>query len=43
MRSWLRGSLRRQLLILLVPALALMMAVDTWFTYGTLRDAANTA
>ncbi|GMG91822.1 sensor histidine kinase [Cupriavidus metallidurans] len=42
-RSWLRGSLRRQLLILLVPALALMMAVDTWFTYGTLRDAANTA
>ncbi|MFJ5383357.1 sensor histidine kinase, partial [Cupriavidus sp. CER94] len=42
-RLWLRGSLRRQLLILLVPALALMMAVDTWFTYGTLRDAANTA
>ncbi|WP_137927939.1 sensor histidine kinase [Cupriavidus sp. 2SB] len=44
-RTWLplRGSLRRQLLILLVPALALMMAVDTWFTYGTLRDAANTA
>ncbi|RZT38433.1 sensor histidine kinase [Cupriavidus agavae] len=39
----LRGSLRRQLLVLLVPALALMMAVDTWFTYGTLRDAANTA
>ena len=43
LRLWLRGSLRRQLLILLVPALALMMAVDTWFTYGTLRDAANTA
>lgn len=42
-RLWLRGSLRRQLLILLVPALALMMAVDSWFTYGTLRDAANTA
>ena len=42
-RLWLRGSLRRQLLILLVPALALMMGVDTWFTYGTLRDAANTA
>ena len=42
-RLWLRGSLRRQLLILLVPALALMMAADTWFTYGTLRDAANTA
>ena len=43
LRSWLRGSLRRQLLILLVPALALMMAIDSWFTYGTLRDAANTA
>ncbi|WP_454765453.1 sensor histidine kinase [Cupriavidus campinensis] len=42
-RPWLRGSLRRQLLLLLVPALALMMAVDSWFTYGTLRDAANTA
>lgn len=42
-RPWLRGSLRRQLLILLVPALALMMAVDSWFTYGTLRHAANTA
>lgn len=42
-RLWLRGSLRRQLLILLMPALALMMAVDSWFTYGTLRDAANTA
>lgn len=42
-RPWLRGSLRRQLLVLLVPALALMMAVDSWFTYGTLRDAANTA
>lgn len=40
---WRRGSLRRQLLLLLVPALAAMMAIDTWLTYGTLRDAANTA
>ncbi|MBY4946457.1 sensor histidine kinase N-terminal domain-containing protein [Cupriavidus respiraculi] len=42
-RRWLGGSLRRQLLVLLVPALAAMMALDTWLTYGTLRDAANTA
>ncbi|NUT15211.1 MAG: sensor histidine kinase [Cupriavidus sp.] len=40
---WRRGSLRRQLLLLLLPALAVMMALDTWLTYGTLRDAANTA
>ncbi|MDK3021558.1 sensor histidine kinase N-terminal domain-containing protein [Cupriavidus taiwanensis] len=40
---WRRGSLRRQLLLLLLPALAAMMAIDTWLTYGTLRDAANTA
>lgn len=40
---WRRGSLRRQLLLLLLPALAAMMALDTWLTYGTLRDAANTA
>ncbi|WP_454736915.1 sensor histidine kinase [Cupriavidus necator] len=40
---WRRGSLRRQLLLLLLPALAVMMAIDTWLTYGTLRDAANTA
>ncbi|CAG9168216.1 sensor histidine kinase [Cupriavidus pinatubonensis] len=40
---WRRGSLRRQLLLLLVPALAAMMAIDTWLTYGTLRHAANTA
>lgn len=43
LRRWLRGSLRRQLLVLLLPALALMMALDTWLTYGTLREAANTA
>ncbi len=43
LRLWLRGSLRRQLLLLLVPALAAMMAIDTWLTYGTLRDAANAA
>ncbi len=42
-RGWLRGSLRRQLLVLLLPALAAMMALDSWLTYGTLRDAANTA
>lgn len=42
-RYWLRGSLRRQLLVLLLPALALMMALDTWLTYGTLREAANAA
>lgn len=42
-RRWLGGSLRRQLLVLLVPALAAMMALDTWLTYGTLREAANTA
>ncbi|MCT9117031.1 sensor histidine kinase [Cupriavidus gilardii] len=42
-RRWLRGSLRRQLLVLLLPALAAMMALDSWLTYGTLRDAANTA
>jgi len=40
---WRRGSLRRQILILLVPALALMAAIDSWFTYDTLRHAANTA
>jgi len=40
---WRRGSLRRQLLLLLLPALATVMAIDTWLTYGTLRDAANTA
>lgn len=43
LRRWLQGSLRRQLLLLLVPALAAMMALDTWLTYGTLRDAANAA
>ncbi|MGO4575416.1 sensor histidine kinase [Cupriavidus sp. 2TAF22] len=43
LRHWLQGSLRRQLLLLLVPALAAMMALDTWLTYGTLRDAANAA
>ncbi|WP_456282067.1 sensor histidine kinase [Cupriavidus sp. JZ107] len=43
LRRWLRGSLRRQLLVLLLPALAAMMALDSWLTYGTLRDAANTA
>ncbi|MBO4122131.1 sensor histidine kinase [Cupriavidus gilardii] len=43
LRRWLRGSLRRQLLVLLLPALAAMMALDSWMTYGTLRDAANTA
>jgi len=42
-RRWLRGSLRRQLLLLLLPALAAMMVLDTWLTYGTLRDAANAA
>ncbi len=40
---WRRGSLRRQLLLLLMPALAAMMAIDTWLSYGTLRDAANRA
>ncbi|MDF3837529.1 sensor histidine kinase [Cupriavidus basilensis] len=43
LRRWLQGSLRRQLLLLLLPALAAMMALDTWLTYGTLRDAANAA
>lgn len=43
LRLWLRGSLRRQLLLLLIPALIAITAIDSWFTYGTLRDAANTA
>ena len=43
LRLWLRGSLRRQLLLLLVPALVAITAIDSWFTYDTLRDAANTA
>ncbi|QET03192.1 sensor histidine kinase [Cupriavidus pauculus] len=43
LRLWLRGSLRRQLLLLLVPALIAITAIDSWFTYDTLRDAANTA
>lgn len=41
--GWLRGSLRRQLLVLLLPALAVLTALDTWFTYGALRDATNAA
>lgn len=43
LRLWLRGSLRRQLLLLLIPSLIAITAVDSWLTYGTLRDAANSA
>nr|WP_255581800.1 sensor histidine kinase [Cupriavidus sp. AU9028] len=39
----MRASLRRQLLVLLLPALAAMMAIDTWLTYHALREAANAA
>ncbi|MGY8526437.1 sensor histidine kinase [Paracidovorax citrulli] len=40
---WLRASLRRQLLVLLLPALTAMMAIDTWLTWHALREAANAA
>jgi two-component system sensor histidine kinase TctE len=43
LQLWRRGSLRRQLLLLLVPSLVAMAALDSWFTYDTLQHAANTA